>query len=97
VSALIGEDPDALSSLLVTNRENLVRWLDELAAALGEVRGLLAEGDREPLAQYIDRAVVARRQWLQDRRNKYSEITPVEVERGSFVRQLLLGGKRRRS
>jgi prephenate dehydrogenase len=97
VSVLVGQDPDALSSLLVSNRENLVRWLDEFVAALHEVRNLVSAGEQEPLAQYIDQAVVSRHQWLQDRRDKFSEIKPVEVERGSFVRQLLLGGKRRRS
>jgi prephenate dehydrogenase len=97
VSALIGEDPDALSSLFIGNKDNLLRWLDAYLGALREVRELLGQGDGEPLAQYADRAVVARRQWLEDRKDRFSELKPAEVERGSLVRQLFLGGRRRKS
>jgi prephenate dehydrogenase len=97
LSALVGEDPDALSSLLMANKDNLLRWLDAYVLALKEVRDLVAQGESEPMAQYIDQAVVARRQWLHDRRDKFSEMKSVDVERGGFMRQLLIGGKRRRS
>lgn len=98
LSALIGEDPDALSSLLLRNSENLVRWLDNYTVTLTAVRDLIAGGEHEPLAQSIDRAVVARQQWLRDRRDRFAEVKPIaDVERASFMRQLLLGGRRRRS
>jgi prephenate dehydrogenase len=97
LSALVGEDPDALSSLLMANGDNLLRWLDAYAVALREVRDLVAQGELEPLAQHIDQAVVARRQWLKDRGEKFSEMKQVDLERGGFVRQLLLGGRSRRS
>jgi prephenate dehydrogenase len=98
ISALIGEDPDALSSLLLSNRRNLARWLDAYMAVLEEVRDLIANGEPEPLVQSIDRALTARNQWLQDRGNRFAEGRPAaEVERGSFMRQLLIGGGRRRS
>lgn len=97
ISALIGEDPDASSSLLLANKDNLVRWLDAYMVALKSVRDLVAEGGHEPLAQYIDDTVVARRQWLKDRRESFAESKPAQVERGSFMRQMFLGGKRRRS
>jgi prephenate dehydrogenase len=96
ISALIGEDPDALSSLLLSNRRNLTRWLDTYILVLKEVRDLVANGETEPLAQSVDRAQTARRQWLRDRRDRFSEVRPAaEVERGSFMRQLLIGGGRR--
>jgi prephenate dehydrogenase len=98
ISALIGEDPDALSSLLLSNRRNLTRWLDTYILVLEEVRDLVANGETEPLAQSVDRAQTARRQWLRDRRDRFSEVRPsAEVERGSFMRQFLIGGGRRRS
>jgi len=97
ISALVGEDPDALSAVLLANKENLLRWLDVYAAAVGVVRDLVAQGEHEPLAQSIDRAVVARRQWLQDRREQFSEIKPPQVERAGLMRQLFLGGKPQRS
>jgi hypothetical protein len=61
------------------------------------VRDLVAQGEHEPLAQFIDQAVVARKQWHQDRRDRYSEIKTPEVERTSLVRQLFIGGRRTRS
>jgi prephenate dehydrogenase len=97
ISALLGEDPDALSSLLLANKDNLVRWLDAYAVALGEVRDLVAGGEHEPLARAIDQAVVARRQWLHDRGEGFAEIKPVQVERSGFMRQLLFGVRPRRS
>jgi len=97
VVALLGEDPDALGSVLLTNQENLVRWLDAYAAAIKEVRDLVAQGEHESLAQAIDKAVVARREWVQDRGEGFAEIKPVEVERAGFFRQMFLGGGRRRS
>ncbi|GAB4547969.1 MAG: prephenate dehydrogenase/arogenate dehydrogenase family protein [Anaerolineae bacterium] len=97
ITALIGEDPDALGSLLLANQENLVRWLDVCTLALREVRDLIAQGEHEPLAQAIDQVVVARRAWQKDRSDGFAEIKPVEVERGSFLRQMFLGERRRKS
>lgn len=97
IVALVGEDPDAFSSVLLANRTNLVRWLDAYAGAVKEVRELVAQGEHEPLAQAVDKAVVARREWYQDRQAGYAEIRPAEVERPGFLRQMFLGGGRRRS
>jgi prephenate dehydrogenase len=96
ITTLLGEDPDALSELLLANKGNLLRWLDTYEIALKKVRDLIASGEHEPLAETIDQAVVARRQWLRDREDSFAEIKPVEVERGSLMRQMFLGGRRRR-
>jgi prephenate dehydrogenase len=95
ISALIGEDPDALSSLLLANKENLLRWLDAYSVALDALRDLVAQGEHEPLAQSIDQAVVARRQWLKDRSEKFAEHRPPDLKRTGFLRQMFLGGRRR--
>jgi prephenate dehydrogenase len=97
VTALIGDDPDALGSIFLSNRDNLVRWLDAYAEALKEVRDLIVRGELEPLAQAVDQAVVARHNWHQDQRNGFSDIKPVEVERTGFLRQMFLGERRRKS
>lgn len=97
VVGLLGEDPDALSAVLLANQDNLVRWLDAYSVAVKEVRDLVAQGEHEPLAQAVDKAVVARREWTQDRGEGFAEIKPVEVERTGFLRQMFLGGRRRRS
>jgi prephenate dehydrogenase len=97
IGAMVGEDPDALCDLLLANRDNLVRCLDAYMVELKAVRDLIAGGEGEPLAQSIDRALVARNQWIQDRRNRFNEISPgAEVERPNFLRQLLIGGGMRR-
>ncbi len=94
IGAVMGEDPDALADLLLANRDNLTRWLDSLGAELQAIRALLAAGEREPLAQAVDQAVVAYHQWGSDRRNLFNEASPgSEVERPDFLRQMLLGGR----
>jgi prephenate dehydrogenase len=94
VGVVMGEDPDAMADLLLANRDNLARWLDSYGAELQAIRDLLAAGEREPLAQAIDQAVVAYRQWGSDRRNLFNEASPGgEVERPDFLRQMLLGGR----
>ena len=97
ITALIGDDPDALSSTLLASQDNVVRWLDTYAVALKEVRDLVVQGELEPLAQAIDQAVVARHNWHQDQRGGFSDIKPVEVERTGFLRQMFLGERRRKS
>jgi prephenate dehydrogenase len=95
ISGFIGEDPDGLASLLIANQPNLVRWLDAYMTALNAVRDLVSEREHEPLAQFIDRAVVARHKWLKERGEGFSEIKTPDVDRTSFMRQLFLGGRRR--
>ena len=73
IVSFLGEDPDALSNLLLANKANLVRWLDAYAAALSATRDLIAQGEHEPLAEAIDQEVVARREWLRDRREGFAE------------------------
>ena len=61
-------DPDDLKDSLLNNRQNLGRWLDTYLNELMQLRRLLLEADEtgEALAQYLDKAVVARRNWLAD-------------------------------
>ena len=97
VVALLGDDPDALSAVLLANQGNLMRWLDSYSVAVKEIRDLVAQGEHESLAQAVDKAVVTRREWIRDRGEGFAEIKPVEVERAGFFRQMFLGGRRRRS
>ena len=94
IGALMSEDPDALSDLLLGNRDNLARWLDGYVAELQSIRDLLAAGEHEPLARSVDQAVVAHRQWVSDRQNLFNEAKPdSEAERPGFLRQMFLGGR----
>ena len=97
LTSLIGEDAEALSSLLLANQEPLLRWLDTYGETLRSVRELLATSNRETLTKFVEAAIIARRQWLVDRRNRFAEGSPVgEIERPNLLRQMLLGGGFRR-
>jgi prephenate dehydrogenase len=58
------EDAAALSLLALSNRENLVRWLDSYSTVLIAVRQALAEG--EPLTARFQKAGEERQKWLAD-------------------------------
>jgi len=58
------DDGKATAAACVANRENTMRWLDALIAALGRWRELLAAGDEGQLAQAFDRGLTARHAWL---------------------------------
>ncbi len=93
IGAVMGEDAEALADLLLANRDNLARWLNSYGTELQAIGSLLAAGEREPLAQAIDQAMAAYREWNSDRRNLFNEASPgAEVERPAFLRQMLLGG-----
>jgi prephenate dehydrogenase len=55
------------SDLGVLNRENLVRWIDNLSASLASLREVLSEGDVEPLDDRLLHAFQERQKWLHDR------------------------------
>jgi len=97
VTTLVGEDPGALSDLLLANSDNLVRWLDAYLVELQATRDLIADGAREPLLESVEQAVVARLKWLQDRHEGFAEVTRSEdMESPNYIRQFFLGGGFRR-
>lgn len=64
---LAATDPRAESGQLVANRENVVRWLDELSTTLGRLRAWLAAGDTEALAGAFEETGARRQEWLSSR------------------------------
>ena len=67
VSAGATGNPDALAEDWSANRANLRHWLERYIEQLQQVRHLLAaENETEPLAQWIDKAVVERYNWQVD-------------------------------
>ncbi|MEN9937804.1 MAG: hypothetical protein RLZZ387_4383 [Chloroflexota bacterium] len=53
--------------IALTNREALIRWLDEAARILLEVREQLAEGDEGAIEAFFKRAHETREEWLASR------------------------------
>jgi prephenate dehydrogenase len=77
---LLPDDGKAAAAACVSNRENTVRWLDELIAALGRWRELLTVGEEEKLAQAFDRGLTARHAWLRAQASgNWSEEVPIEI------------------
>lgn len=78
---LLLDDGKATAAACMANRDNTVRWLDELIAALGRWRELLAAGDEGQLAQAFDRGLTARHAWLraQASGNWGEETAPPEI------------------
>ena len=69
VTAPVGEmdDPAALSSAAMYGRENVVRVLDSLVAALQSIRQDIYQEQRETLIERLERASSGRERWWKDR------------------------------
>lgn len=92
-------DPDALKDDLLTNPDNLTRWLDACLVQLYELRQLLNAGPEsgEQLAQTLDKAVVARANWLKDYQAGHfvdPELISPKIERPGLLRQLIGVGRK---
>jgi len=67
ITQLVTGNSLANSELSVLNRENVVRWIDNLSASLASLREVLSEGDADPLENRLSRALEERQKWLRDR------------------------------
>lgn len=91
-------DPDALAAEFISNKDNLLRWIDTAANSLQLFRRQIESGQAEPLAQLIDQTVVAHTQWQKDFENKLlSDLTPETkeiTETPNFIKQLFGFGRK---
>jgi prephenate dehydrogenase len=60
-------DVAGYSELCVSNRDNILRWLDAFSASLASIRRTLAEEGSEALEKRFDEVLEERSRWLQDR------------------------------
>lgn len=97
VSAGAVGDPDDLREILLSNRENLLRWLDNYTAQLHQLRTLLADEEMgEPLTQLLDKAVVERHNWRKDyEQGNFTdpELTPAKMETPGLMKRLIGFGR----
>lgn len=63
---LITPSSVAHSDVYILNKENVVRWIDELLASLNSIRGTLLEEETEALAERFLNAQEERQKWLAD-------------------------------
>lgn len=85
--------PDDLRDTWLNNRDNLVRHLDSLLETLHEMRGALAQSDRDALEAALIRSSDSYSQWINRRVNrKWDEGDSAMKEIGNTVMSSLLGG-----
>jgi prephenate dehydrogenase len=73
---LASSDPAVLIDMLMSNRDNLVRWIDTFVSSLTLLRQQLADGQEEELAKGYARALAERDKWLVDRAQGYMDDVP---------------------
>ncbi|MCX5998685.1 MAG: prephenate dehydrogenase/arogenate dehydrogenase family protein [Chloroflexi bacterium] len=66
VSRLASQHPEMERDICLTNRDNIVAWLDDFTKELTRFRQLVADGAGEGLEQAFDQARQARQRWLED-------------------------------
>lgn len=94
VSAGAVGDPDELRHSLLTNRDNLVRWIDTYVAQLNQIREMLVDEElsEDELVQGLDKAVAARHNWLTDYRDGRfidPELVPDKIETPGLMKRLV--------
>jgi prephenate dehydrogenase len=104
VSRLAAGSAEMHRDICISNRDSILRWLDEYTAQLGEFRSLLAgddEGQSAALLAYFNRARDARADWSTAERTdgQLTQDTESELSKtalsGQFS-QMLFGGLARR-
>jgi prephenate dehydrogenase len=90
---LASRDPTSYADLCLSNRDNILRWIDAYSGALATIRQDLVEGECEVLAQRFEIAGQERNRWLLDRASGDWEGTPdVEMPgRSDMISDVFLG------
>jgi len=91
---LAAADPAGWAGVFGANRENLVRWLDEFSATLGELRQHLIDDDQlNDLARRFESADEERNKWLADRaRNLWEAAQASDLPKRNMLADMFLGG-----
>jgi prephenate dehydrogenase len=91
---LFDTHPDDVRDLLLNNRENTMRALDDLIATLGDVRALLADNNRHALEAALIEASQEYEAWINRRTNgRWDDSGAVDMpSTGSIMMRGLLGG-----
>lgn len=89
-------DPGSFSAAMLSNQEQLLRWIDGFIDNLLGWRDRIAVGDEDTLHQAFAEAISARESWLASRASGHWEEEPPQVveRRGLLATWLGLGRKR---
>jgi prephenate dehydrogenase len=90
---LFSDDPTVYTDLFLTNRDNVVRWIDALTASLASIRQSLLEDGPEAINDRFESLVEERNRWLRDRSEGQWEMDRApEVPRPNILVDTFLGG-----
>jgi prephenate dehydrogenase len=91
---LASEGPSGYSDLLLSNRDNILRWIDAFSSSLSSMRQALMDGEPEPLAQRFEAALAERSKWLRDREDgRWADLPGVEMpEKSRMLTSAFFGG-----
>jgi len=86
-------DPASYAALCLSNRENLLRWIDVFSTSLASLRQSVAEGDPRAMAERFEKATVERQKWFQDRaRGQWEPAEGIEIPKSNMLADAFLGG-----
>ncbi len=92
------DEVNSLSEMTLANRESIVRVIDTLTVSLHQLRDAISDGDDKALHEFLDGALKAREQWMQDRiradwsKSEKNEPTEGKVESfGERMNHMFLG------
>jgi prephenate dehydrogenase len=93
-SQLVSTEPPGFGQVCLTNRDNIVRWVDAFVAVLSSLRQNLLDGDGETLDQRFESAADERARWLHDREEgQWEGDKGVEMpEKPNLIADAFLGG-----
>jgi hypothetical protein len=85
------------SALLLSNRENVVRWIRAFSEALSGLGEALEEADEQALTERFEQAIGERNKWLRDRNaGEWAEGARQELPKKPSMMEMLLGSFWRR-
>jgi prephenate dehydrogenase len=94
ITSLASAEPETYRDVLLSNSDNVLRWIDAFSESLASVRQALVEGEPETITQRFEAALQERRKWLRDRAEGQWDSRPaIEArDRPNVFTDVFLGG-----
>jgi prephenate dehydrogenase len=99
VTCFSSADPAEYRDRALLNKENVLRWLDNLQMQIGQLRVLIERDDGVSIQTYYEEEMQERLQWLQDRASQNWGDLPEKTDiptAGEMMSGMLFGGLARR-
>ncbi|MEL6149745.1 MAG: prephenate dehydrogenase [Chloroflexota bacterium] len=90
---LMDTHPDDVRDMLIHNRENTVRYIDSVIVALGALRDVLADNDRDAVEAAVVDAADRYERWIRQRsQGKWDQMIDEDRSAGATMLSGMLGG-----